>query len=64
LHDVLSVVRTEHSGRMTEERPLDLERELLESTAVAAPGAVEERVARSPDVRPHQRIFTRPRLLL
>jgi hypothetical protein len=49
---------------MTEERPLDLERELLESTAVAAPGAVEERVARSPDVRPHQRIFTRPRLLL
>jgi hypothetical protein len=53
-----------HSSRMAIERPLDLESKLLESTGVAAPRAIEEHLARTPEFRPHQGSFACPQLLL
>jgi hypothetical protein len=49
---------------MAIQRPLDLKSKLLESAGVTAPRAIEERIARSPGLRPHQRSFACPRLLL
>jgi hypothetical protein len=44
--------------------PLDLESQLLERAGVTASGAIEERIARSPEFRPHQRTFACSRFLL
>ena len=64
LHRIFGVVVTKHSSRMAIEGPFDLERELLEGPRVAAPCAIEERIGRPPDVRPHQRTFAWLQLLL
>jgi hypothetical protein len=64
LHRILGVVVTKHPSRMAIQRPLDLEGKLLESTGVTAARAFEERIARSPEFRPHQRSFACPQLLL
>ncbi|MDQ5873112.1 MAG: hypothetical protein M3547_13005 [Acidobacteriota bacterium] len=64
MHGVFGVVMTQHARRMAIQRPLDLEGKLLESPSVATPRAIEERIARSPDVRPHQRTFACSQLLL
>jgi hypothetical protein len=55
---------TQHACRMAIEGPFDLESELLESPGITASRAIEERIGRSPDVRPHQRTFACPRFLL
>jgi hypothetical protein len=64
LHAVFGVVMAKHPSRMAIERPLDLKSKLLESASVAAPRAIEERIARAPEFRPHQRTFACPQLLL
>ncbi len=64
MHDVLGIVMTQHVSRMAIQRPLDLESKLLESPSVTASRAIEERIARSPNFRPHQGTFACPRLLL
>jgi hypothetical protein len=64
LHDVLGIVMTQHASRMAIQRPLDLKGKLLESPSVAPPGAIEERFARSSELRPHQRTFACSQFLL
>ncbi len=64
MHNIFGIVVTNHACRVAIQRPLDLEGELLEGPAVAAPRAIEERFGRSPDVRPHQRTFAWLQLLL
>jgi hypothetical protein len=64
LHAVFGIVRTQHPSRVAIQRPFDLERELLESAGVATACTIEERIGRSPDVRPHQRTFAWLQLLL
>ena len=63
MHRIFRVVMTKHPRRMAIEGPLDLESKLLESTGVTTPRAIEERIARSADVRPHQRTFACSQLL-
>jgi hypothetical protein len=49
---------------MAIQRPLDLEGKLLESPSVTTPRPIEERIARSPEFRPHQRTLACSQLLL
>lgn len=64
MHGIFGVVMAKHPSRMAIQRPLDLKSKLLESAGVTAPRAIEERIARSPGLRPHQRSFACPQLLL
>ena len=64
MHDVFGVVMAKHACRVAIQRPLDLQSKLLESSSVATARAIEERIGRSPDVRPHQRTFAWLQLLL
>ena len=64
MHTVFGVVMTQHARRVAIQRPLDLESKLLESTSVATPRPIEERVARSPEFLPHQRTFAGSQFLL
>ena len=64
MHGIFSVVMAKHPSRMAIQRPLDLKSKLLESARVTAPRTIEERIARSPRLRPHQRSFACSQLLL
>jgi len=64
LHTIFGIVMTQHACRMAIQRPLDLESKLLESPGVAGPCTIEERIARSPGFRSHQRTFACSRFLL
>jgi hypothetical protein len=64
LHGIFGVVMAKHARRMAIERPLDLQGEQLEGPSVALPRSIEERIGRSPDIRPHQRTVAWPQLLL
>jgi hypothetical protein len=64
LHGIFGVVMAKHASRMAIQRPLDLKGKLLESAGVTTPRAIEEHIARSPGLRPHQRSFARLQLLL
>jgi hypothetical protein len=64
LHTIFGVVMAKHASRMAIQGPLDLKSQLLESASVATPRAIEDSIARSPGLRPHQRSFACPQLLL
>ena len=64
MHRIFGVIMAKHPSRMAIQGPLDLEGKLLESAGVATPSSIEERVARSPRFRAHQRSFACPPLLL
>jgi hypothetical protein len=64
LHAVFGVVMAKHACRVAIQRPLELESKLLERPSVAAPRANQERLGRAAGVRPHQRAFASPQLLL
>jgi len=64
LHCIFGVVMAKHPSRMAIQRPLDLEGKLLEGAGVTMPCAIEERIARSPGLRPHQGSFACSQLLL
>jgi hypothetical protein len=54
LHHIFRIVLTKHARRVAIQGPFDVKSELLECSSVAAPRAIEERIGRSSDVRPHQ----------